>query len=104
MISVTDHDKEIARLRAEIEESRSLIAWQQQCLQVCGPPGLPSLPFTYGTVPEPPFYTAAAAFFLRGSCIKALGLGTYLSCLNPNLPQPGGSCPDPCGCEEGSPM
>ncbi|XP_059588299.1 afadin- and alpha-actinin-binding protein isoform X4 [Alligator mississippiensis] len=33
VISVTDHDKEIARLRAEIEESRSLIAWQQQCLQ-----------------------------------------------------------------------
>ncbi|KYO40332.1 hypothetical protein Y1Q_0009006 [Alligator mississippiensis] len=48
VISVTDHDKEIARLRAEIEESRSLIAWQQQCLQeklVVGvgtelPPGL----------------------------------------------------------------
>ncbi|XP_066468791.1 afadin- and alpha-actinin-binding protein-like [Tiliqua scincoides] len=33
VISVTDHDKEIMKLKEEIEESRVLIALQQQCFQ-----------------------------------------------------------------------
>ncbi|KAM9115085.1 afadin- and alpha-actinin-binding protein-like [Pangshura tecta] len=33
VISVTDHDKEIVKLKAEIEDSRQLIALQQQCFQ-----------------------------------------------------------------------
>ncbi|XP_062979097.1 afadin- and alpha-actinin-binding protein A-like [Elgaria multicarinata webbii] len=33
VISVTDHDKEIMKLRREIEESRVLIVLQQQCFQ-----------------------------------------------------------------------
>lgn len=34
VISVTDHDKEILKLKEEIEESRLLITLQQQCFQV----------------------------------------------------------------------
>ncbi|ETE71270.1 Afadin- and alpha-actinin-binding protein, partial [Ophiophagus hannah] len=33
MVIVTDHDKEIMKLKKEIEESRGLIALQQQCFQ-----------------------------------------------------------------------
>ncbi|TFK01382.1 exocyst complex component 1-like [Platysternon megacephalum] len=33
VISVTDHDKEIMKLKAEIEDSQQLIALQQQCFQ-----------------------------------------------------------------------
>ncbi|XP_061469862.1 afadin- and alpha-actinin-binding protein-like [Rhineura floridana] len=33
VISITDHDKEIMKLKEEIEESRVLIALQQQCFQ-----------------------------------------------------------------------
>ncbi|XP_073174751.1 afadin- and alpha-actinin-binding protein-like isoform X2 [Lepidochelys kempii] len=33
VISVTDHDKEIMKLKAEIEDSQQLIAFQQRCFQ-----------------------------------------------------------------------
>ncbi|XP_028906367.1 afadin- and alpha-actinin-binding protein B-like isoform X1 [Ornithorhynchus anatinus] len=33
VISITDHEKEIAQLRQEIKQSRELISWQQRCLQ-----------------------------------------------------------------------